>query len=89
MLETILLLVFCLFVGLIAGAVCLYLIVSRQAFTLDGLALFLISLTIGGIFMLNVGWSVYTGELKQILEPIRKKPAAAEPSDKTSGEARK
>jgi hypothetical protein len=87
MLESLLLLAFCLFVGLLAVAVCGYLAVSHLLFTMDGLLLTLISLTIGGIFVLNVGWSVYTGELKQMLEQRHKKPASSEPSGKPTGDA--
>lgn len=78
MLETILLLVICLIVGLIALAVCAYLAMSGLLFSVGGLFFALISLTIGGIFILNVVWSIYTGELKQILEHSRKKPASSE-----------
>lgn len=87
MLETILLLAFCLIIGLIALAVCAYLAVSGQLFTLDGLLLLIICLTIGGIFVLNVVWSVYTGELKKVLEHLRKKPAQSEPTSSPSGES--
>ncbi len=87
MLETILLFGFCLLAGLIALAVCVYLAVSRLLFTLDGLLLAMISATIGGIFVLNVVWSIYTGELKQMLEQIRKKPASDASSSSPSGES--
>ena len=87
MLESLLLLAFCLVVGLISAVLCVYLLVSGRLFTLDGMLLALISLTIGGVFALNVAWSAYTGELKQILESSRKKPPASEPPDKPNGEA--
>lgn len=73
MLESLLLLAFCLFVGLIALGVCVYVAAAGLLFTLDGLLLIIISLTIGGIFVLNVAWSAYTGELKQLLGQVRKK----------------
>lgn len=78
MLETILLLVLCLIAGLIALAVCVYLAMSGLLFSVGGLFLALISLTIGGIFILTVVWSIYTGELKQMLEHSRKKQASSE-----------
>jgi len=87
MLETILLLVFCLIAGLIALAVCVYLAMSGLLFSVGGLFLALISLTIGGIFILNVVWSIYTGELKQMLERMRKKPASSESSGNPPTEA--
>jgi hypothetical protein len=89
MFESILLLAFCLIVGLIAVAVCGYLVASGQFLTLDGLSLALICAAIGGFFVLMVVWSFYTGELKQILEHMRKKPTSSEPSDKSAGEASK
>lgn len=86
MLESLLLLAFCLVVGLISMAVCGYLVVSGQFLTLDGLSLSLICATIGGLFVLMVVWSFYTGELKQILEYRHKKPPSSEPPDKPAGE---
>jgi len=87
MLETILLLVFCLIAGLIALAVCVYLAMSGLLFSVGGLFFALICLTIGGIFILNVVWSIYTGELKQMLEHMRKKPASSESSGNPPTEA--
>ena len=80
MLETILLFSFCLLAGLIALGVCAYLAVTGALFTLDGISLALIALTIGGVFVLNVVWSIYSGELRQMLDHLRKKPTSNEPS---------
>lgn len=87
MLETLLLIGFCLLVGLLSLAVCAYLAATHLLFTLDGIVLAIISLTIGGVFVLNVGWSVYTGELKRLMGRAQKKPASAEPPSKPSGQA--
>ena len=84
MIEAILLFAFCLLVGLAALGVCVYLAVSGLLFTLDGLSLVLISLSIAGLFVLNVVWSAYTGELRAMLEHARKKPAASEPTNNPS-----
>ncbi len=73
MLETILLLAFCLFMGLLSLAVCVWQVVTGRAFTLDGLWLVLISLTIGGFLMFNVVWSIHTGEFQEVLKHLRKK----------------
>lgn len=81
MLESLLLLAFCLFVGLIALGVCVYVAAAGLLFTLDGLLLIIISFTIGGIFMLNVAWSAYAGELRALLSELRGKPASGESSD--------
>jgi len=81
--DAILLLAFCLLIGLIALAVCVYLAVSGALLTLDGLSLVLICLSIGGLFLLNVVWSVYTGEFKQLLARSHKQPPSGEQSGKT------
>lgn len=81
MLESLLLLGFCVLMGLAALAVCAYVAVTGFLFTLDGLLLIVISLTIGGLFMLAVAWSAYTGELQAVLNELRKKPASGESSD--------
>ena len=71
MLQSVLLLAFCLFMGLVSLAVCIWVALTGQLFTLDGLLLVAISLTIGGFFMGNVAWSVYTGEAREILNNLR------------------
>jgi hypothetical protein len=86
MLETLLLFGFCLLVGLASLAVCAYLAATHLLFTLDGIVLAIISLTIGGVFVLNVGWSVYTGELKRLMAHNEKKPASTEPPGNPSGQ---
>ena len=86
MIETILLLALCLIVGVIALGVCAYLAMSGLLFTLGGLFLALISLTIGGLFILNIVWSVYSGELRQTLDHHRKTPASSELPGNPPGE---
>lgn len=72
MLEVALLLAFCILVGLSAVAVCVYLAITGSLLSEDGLALAFIALTIGAIFMANVAWSAYTGELKAVFNHFRK-----------------
>ena len=81
-LETILLLAFCLLIGFAALAVVLWLLVSGKLLTLDGLAFALISLTVGGFFMFNVGWSFRTGELRALLGQLGNREKKAEPEAK-------
>ncbi len=71
MLQSVLLLAFCLFMGLASLAACVWVALTGQLFTLDGLLLVAISLTIGGFFMGNFAWSVYTGEVRDILNSLR------------------
>jgi len=70
-LQSVLLLAFCLFMGLLSLAVCIWVALTGQLFTLDGLLLVAISLSVGGLFMGNLAWSVYTGEAKEILNNLR------------------
>ncbi len=71
MLQSVLLLAFCLFMGLLSLAVCIWVALTGQLFTLDGLLLVAISLSIGGLFMGNLAWSILTGEAKEILNNLR------------------
>ena len=82
MFETVLLLAFCVVIGFASLAVVLWLLVSGRLLTLDGLAFALISLTIGGFFMFNVGWSFQTGELRALLGQLSKKEKNAGPEAK-------
>lgn len=72
MLETVILLLFCLVMGLISLAAVAWVVVSGRLLHLDGLMLTFISLTIGGIFLANFAWSVRSGELQQALKSLRK-----------------
>jgi hypothetical protein len=89
MLQSALVLCFCLLVGLVSLAVCVWVAISGRLFTMDGLLTVAISLLVGGLFMANVAWSVYTGELREILNKLRKRPAAGEASSDRSGEDQK
>lgn len=71
MLQSVLLLAFCLFMGLVSLAACFWVALTGQLFTLDGLLLVAISLSIGGLFMGNLAWSIFTGEAKEILNNLR------------------
>jgi len=48
-------------------AVVVWGLVTGRIFSIDGLWLALISLTISTVFGGNIAWSIYTGELKAIL----------------------
>ncbi len=89
MLQSALLLLFCLLVGVLSLAVCGWVAVSGQLLTMDGLLTIAISLAVGAIFMANVAWSVHTGELRGILNQFRKQPATAEGPGNPAGEAQK
>lgn len=73
MLQTVLLLAFCLFMGLLSLAACVWVVASGQLLTIDGLLLISVSLTLGAFFMFNLGWSVHTGEFREALNYLRKR----------------
>ena len=82
MLETVVLLFFCLVIGLVSLAVVAWVAFSGRLFYMDGLLLTFVSLTLGGIFLGNFAWSVRDGELRQALNLLRK---TSDKSDAPSG----
>jgi uncharacterized membrane protein YqjE len=85
MLQSALLLLFCLLVGVLSLAVCVWVAATGQLLTMDGLLTIAISLAVGAVFMANVAWSFHTGELKAILNQLRKRRAAEGPGDQPGG----
>jgi len=55
-------------------------VATRRAFSLDGLCLSLICLTLAAVFGGNVAWSLFTGELHRILSQFGKGAAEREES---------
>jgi hypothetical protein len=80
MLETVLLLLFCAFMGLLSLAIVVWLIITGSILAMDSLLLSLISLTAGGIFMAVFAWSVHTGEFRQALSHLREKSSSPDAS---------
>jgi hypothetical protein len=66
--ETVAELGICLLIGAIALAVVAWEIATGNIAYLDGIALSLISLTLGGFFLFDVLWSYRRGELKELLK---------------------
>ena len=71
--EAILELSVCLVIGILCLAVVVWDVVSGRIVYLDGIALAIIVLTLAVFFLFNVVWSYRTGELRQILEKMRKR----------------
>jgi hypothetical protein len=71
MLQAALLSAVCLLIGLISLAICAWVVISGQWFTMDGLLMIAISLTVGVFFAGNFVWSVHTGEVREILNELR------------------
>ncbi|HEV2494553.1 MAG TPA: hypothetical protein VG204_15935 [Terriglobia bacterium] len=69
--ECLLELTLCLLVGLASLLVVVWDVATGRIAYLDGIALALLSLTIGGFFMFNVLWSWRTSELKALLAELR------------------
>lgn len=88
MLQSILLLAFCLFVGLVSLAIFIWVVLTGQLFTLDGLLLVAIGLTIGGFFLGNFAWSIYTGEVREVLKNLRSRGKGADTKADSSSEGR-
>lgn len=80
MLGSRLALVFCLLMGLAGLSTSAWVVYSGGYTTLDGILLILISLTLGGIFILDLVWSFRNGEVQQILSSSGK----ASKSDRSS-----
>ena len=72
MLEEVVLLAFCLLVTVMGLAVAALEAISGRVFSIDGLWLSLISLTLAAVFGGNLAWSFYTGEAQQMLRQLRK-----------------
>jgi hypothetical protein len=67
MFEDIFLLVFCFVLAIAGLATVVWGLVTGRFFSIDGLWLALISLTLSAVFGGNIAWSIYTGELQRIL----------------------
>ena len=82
MLEELVLLAFCFLAALTGLAVAAWEAISGRVFSIDGLSVTLISLTLAAVFGGNLAWSFYTGEAHQTLRHLRKGPEPEDASDK-------
>jgi hypothetical protein len=82
MFEELILSIFCLLVTVIGLAVALWEAINGRVFSIDGLWLTLISLTLAGVFGGNLAWSFHTGEAQQMLRDFRKGSAPKAAPDK-------
>jgi hypothetical protein len=89
MLQAAVLLAVCLLIGFIAMAICAWVVISGQLFTMDGLLIIALSLTVAAFFVGNFAWSLYTGEVREILNQLRngKKESTAEGGSTSEGKA--
>jgi hypothetical protein len=67
MFEDVFLLVFCFILAIGGLATVVWGLATGRFFTIDGIWLTLISLTLSAVFGGNIAWSIYTGELQRIL----------------------
>jgi hypothetical protein len=77
MFETALLLGFCLLAALVSALIVVWLAVAGRLFSLDGLTLSLICLTLGGFFSFPVFLSFRKGELQALVNHYLKRSSAA------------
>ena len=68
MFEDIFLLAFSFILAVGGLAVVVWGLITGRIFSIDGLWLALICLTVSAVFGGNIAWSIYTGELKAILK---------------------
>lgn len=74
MLQAALLLTFCLLMALVALGACAWVAATGQLFTMDGLLLVAISLSLGGAFFAMFLYSWRAGEVRAILNELRRSP---------------
>ena len=84
MLEDLALLLFCFLVGVAGLAVAAWEVIAGRIFSIDGLSLTLISLTLAAVFAGNLAWSFYTGEAQQMLRDFRKGSATKDAPERNS-----
>jgi hypothetical protein len=73
MIEDLILLAFCFILAVGGLATVVWGVATGRFFTIDGLWLALISLTLSVVFGGNIAWSMYTGELKAVLHQNKPK----------------
>ena len=81
MLEEVVLLAFCFLVTLFGLAVVVVELISGRVFSIDGLWLSLISLTLAAVFGANLAWLLFTVEAQQRLRRFRQGSEPDNPSD--------
>jgi hypothetical protein len=74
--EDLFLLAFSFFLAISGLAVVVWGVATGRFFSMDGLWLALICLTLSAVFGGSIAWSMYTGELRAILRQRREKPEA-------------
>jgi hypothetical protein len=76
MTELVVLWVLCILLGLGSWGAALWLAVTGQMLTMDGLALALIAFTVGTFLLFNVGWALHKGEIQQVWSAFRAQSAS-------------
>ncbi len=71
MLQVALLLLFCLLMGMFLLAISAWAVVSGRLYGLDGLLMVAVGVLLGALFLANVAWSAWKGELRELLEYLR------------------
>jgi ABC-type enterobactin transport system permease subunit len=69
---------FCVLMGLLSLAILVWFVLIYRDISVGTLTMILIDLSLGGVFMALFAWAVYTGEVKQSLDALLKKPAKGE-----------
>jgi hypothetical protein len=70
----------CLLIGLLSLAILVWFVLIYPGFSVGTLTMILIDLMLGGVFMALFAWAVYSGEVKQVLDALLKRPQKPEPA---------
>jgi len=82
MFEEVVLLACCALIAVAGLAVAVWEATTGRLFSMDGLWLTLISLTLAVVFGGNVAWSVYNGDVQKVLRHFRKRPVESPAAEK-------
>ncbi|MBZ5514439.1 MAG: hypothetical protein LAN62_06280 [Acidobacteriia bacterium] len=88
MVQAAVLLAVCLLIGLISLALSAWVVISGQLFTIDGLLMLALSLTVGAFFVGDFAWSVHKGEVRGILDQLRSRKKESGPEGTTAREGK-
>lgn len=84
-LEDVFLMAFCFLLAFGGLGLVAWELATGRLFSIDGLWLTLISLSLATVFGGNIAWSIYTGEMQALLRGLRKGASADESSGESAG----
>ncbi len=88
LLEDVFLIVFCLLLAVGGLGLVVWELATGRFFSIDGLWLTLISLTLATVFGGNIAWSIYTGEAQALLKGFRKSSSSSDSSSEATTDSK-